>query len=167
MLSWLVVINFRVQDVVQRLHSPSKVTLIYVDFYLLPLRGCDAVLGAQWLQTLGPILWDFQQMWMQFTYDNQPRTIVGSSSTSVTYSTFNSLTKLGKVVEPSYIIYSLTACGPHKTTPEGTTMWSSINHVVFHLLVHMNITYISSRMHNQSMFDPTVILAFRSKKLRG
>ena len=45
---------------------------------------------------------------------------MGSSSTSITYSTFNSLTKLGKVVEPSYIIYSLTACGPHKTTPKGT-----------------------------------------------
>ena len=59
-------------------------------------------------------------MRMQFTYDDQPRTIVGSSSASATYSTFNSLTKLGKVAEPSYIIYSLTACGPHKTTPEDT-----------------------------------------------
>ncbi|WRX27539.1 hypothetical protein QQP08_020034 [Theobroma cacao] len=23
------------------------------------IQGCDAVLGAQWLRTLGPILWDF------------------------------------------------------------------------------------------------------------
>ena len=96
-------------------------TLICVDFHILPLGGCDVVLRAQWLQTLGPILWDFQRMWMQFTYGDQPRTIVSNSPTLVTYSTFNSLTKLGKVVEPSYIIYSLITCGPHKTTPEGTT----------------------------------------------
>ncbi|KAJ0010545.1 hypothetical protein Pint_33757 [Pistacia integerrima] len=29
-------------------------------------NGCDAVLGPQWLCTLGPILWDFSQMQMQF-----------------------------------------------------------------------------------------------------
>ena len=40
---------------------------IEVDFFLLPLEGCDVVLGVQWLGTLGPILWDFGRMQMQFT----------------------------------------------------------------------------------------------------
>jgi len=26
------------------------------NFFILPLAGCDAVLGIQWLHTLGPIL---------------------------------------------------------------------------------------------------------------
>ena len=30
-----------------------------VDFYLIKLEGCDAILGAQWLSTLGPIVWNF------------------------------------------------------------------------------------------------------------
>eukprot|EP00268_Persea_americana_P055677 TRINITY_DN6496_c0_g1_i5.p1 TRINITY_DN6496_c0_g1~~TRINITY_DN6496_c0_g1_i5.p1 ORF type:complete len:182 (-),score=20.15 TRINITY_DN6496_c0_g1_i5:3829-4374(-) len=41
--------------------------LITTDFYLLSLGGCDAVLGAYWLCTLGPILWDFSNLWMKFT----------------------------------------------------------------------------------------------------
>lgn len=33
------------------------------------LEGCDAILGAQWLQTLGPILWDLKSMTMKFKID--------------------------------------------------------------------------------------------------
>ena len=41
------------------------------DFYLLPLKGFDAVLGAQWLSTLGPILWDFLRMNMKFSMEGK------------------------------------------------------------------------------------------------
>lgn len=41
------------------------------DFYLLPLEGFDAVLGAQWLITLGPILWDFSRMNMKFRMEGK------------------------------------------------------------------------------------------------
>ena len=36
------------------------------NFFVLFLRGCDMVLGIQWLITLGPILWDFKALTMQF-----------------------------------------------------------------------------------------------------
>jgi hypothetical protein len=39
--------------------------------YLLPLRGCDMVLGVDWLRILGPILWDFTGLTMRFTYLNR------------------------------------------------------------------------------------------------
>jgi hypothetical protein len=35
--------------------------------HLLTLGGCDAVLGIDWLRTLGPILWDFVALTMKFT----------------------------------------------------------------------------------------------------
>jgi hypothetical protein len=38
------------------------------NFYLIALGGCDMVLGVDWLSTLGPILWDFSLMTMQFTF---------------------------------------------------------------------------------------------------
>ncbi|XP_058188043.1 uncharacterized protein LOC131304721 [Rhododendron vialii] len=33
---------------------------------ILAIGGCDMVLGVQWLSTLGPILWDFKNLQMQF-----------------------------------------------------------------------------------------------------
>jgi hypothetical protein len=39
-----------------------------MEFFLLPMEGCEAVLGAQWLQMLGPIMWDFAKLHMKFTW---------------------------------------------------------------------------------------------------
>ena len=39
-----------------------------IDFLVLPLIGCDAVLGIQWLITLGLVLWNFQDLSMQFDW---------------------------------------------------------------------------------------------------
>ena len=39
---------------------------VVTNFFVLPLKGCDMVLGVQWLVTVGPILWDFQRLIMQF-----------------------------------------------------------------------------------------------------
>ncbi|KAK2651008.1 hypothetical protein Ddye_018497 [Dipteronia dyeriana] len=36
------------------------------DMLILPLGGCDIVLGIQWLRILGPILWDFEKLSMEF-----------------------------------------------------------------------------------------------------
>jgi hypothetical protein len=48
---------------------PVKVqgTNFSAEFYLLPLRGCDMVLGVHWLRSLGPILWDFSKLTMEFS----------------------------------------------------------------------------------------------------
>ncbi|KAL8159021.1 hypothetical protein V2J09_000558 [Rumex salicifolius] len=36
------------------------------DLMVIPLGCCDMVLGVQWLETLGKILWDFKQLTMEF-----------------------------------------------------------------------------------------------------
>lgn len=53
---------------------------ICVDLYLLPLVGCDAVLGAQWLSTLGPILWDFSKLSMKFSNGGKEVLLQGEAS---------------------------------------------------------------------------------------
>jgi len=47
------------------------------DFFILPLAGCDAVLGVQWLRTLGPILWDFLQLKMEFQHAGDSCILLG------------------------------------------------------------------------------------------
>lgn len=37
-----------------------------VDFFLLQVEGCDAIFGTQWLKKLGPIIWEFNELWMRF-----------------------------------------------------------------------------------------------------
>ena len=44
------------------------------DMFSLPLGGCDVVLGAQWLRTLGPILWYFAEICMQFLVNGKTHT---------------------------------------------------------------------------------------------
>ncbi|GJX76508.1 reverse transcriptase [Tanacetum coccineum] len=41
------------------------------DVMLLPLGGCEIVLGVQWLSTLGTIQWNFKDLVMKFLYEGQ------------------------------------------------------------------------------------------------
>lgn len=50
---------------------------IKVDIYLLLLEACDVVLGAQWLSTLGPIIWDFSTLHMTFKVDGKEVSLKG------------------------------------------------------------------------------------------
>jgi hypothetical protein len=37
-----------------------------MDAYAIPLDSFGAILGVQWLRTLGPILWDLDYMYMAY-----------------------------------------------------------------------------------------------------
>ncbi|XP_042946134.1 uncharacterized protein LOC122279514 [Carya illinoinensis] len=45
--------------------------------YLLTLGGCDAVLGLDWLKTLGTIVWNFNDLIMSFTLGNDTAILRG------------------------------------------------------------------------------------------
>lgn len=54
-----------------------------MNFYILPVTGCEIVLGAAWLKTLGDILWNFDTMKMKFTVENQEVCLQGEVSAEV------------------------------------------------------------------------------------
>jgi predicted aspartyl protease len=47
------------------------------DFYLLPLGDYEVVLGIEWLQTLGDVLWNFSKLIMKFMINGQNVTFRG------------------------------------------------------------------------------------------
>ncbi|KAA8522988.1 hypothetical protein F0562_009411 [Nyssa sinensis] len=58
-------------------------TTFTADMRLLPLGGCDMVLGVQWLSTLGPMLWDFQNLKMEFTAFGKKHVLRGGATVEI------------------------------------------------------------------------------------
>lgn len=54
-------------------------TMFYTDFYAIPLGGCEAVLGLQWMQELGKIELDVKNLVMEFTYGGKRHVLRGST----------------------------------------------------------------------------------------
>ncbi|XP_061993760.1 uncharacterized protein LOC133711674 [Rosa rugosa] len=42
-------------------------TPVDTEVFVLPVNGCEILLGASWLRTLGDIIWNFEKMSMRFT----------------------------------------------------------------------------------------------------
>lgn len=47
------------------------------DVIVVPLVCYDLILGVQWLKSLGPILWDFERLQMEFTLNGRKMTLRG------------------------------------------------------------------------------------------
>ncbi|XP_021623868.1 uncharacterized protein LOC110623248 [Manihot esculenta] len=66
-------------------------TTFMVELFVLQLTGFDIVLGVNWLTTLGPILWDFNIMWMSFFVQGKQVELYGINSRSGTQPNLHSL----------------------------------------------------------------------------
>lgn len=54
---------------------------------LLPLGGCEMVLGIQWLSTLGEIRWNFKELRIGFIYRGKYMTLGGTSKSATQWMT--------------------------------------------------------------------------------
>ena len=72
------------QDVCKGLKWELQGLTLQTDFYVLPLQGCDVVLGVQWLKTLGQIVWDFRSLTMQFVFNESKVRLQGLKGGSIT-----------------------------------------------------------------------------------
>ena len=48
---------------------------LHSNMFSIPLGGFSMILGTQWLRKLGPILWDFAKLWMQFSVNGKKHTL--------------------------------------------------------------------------------------------
>ncbi|XP_018843425.2 uncharacterized protein LOC109007962 [Juglans regia] len=72
-------------------------TRFVVDFFSLSLGGCDVVLGVSWLSSLGPILWDFTDLKMQFVYHGREVCFKGLTSSASTLVDDKEISMISKV----------------------------------------------------------------------
>ncbi|KAL5768772.1 hypothetical protein ACOSP7_015317 [Xanthoceras sorbifolium] len=71
---------------------------IVAEFFILPLEGYDIVMGTQWLQTLGPIQWDFSKLYMTFCLNGRKVTLQGLNNSKNRMINSLKLRKLDKKV---------------------------------------------------------------------
>ncbi|GKC05052.1 probable LRR receptor-like serine/threonine-protein kinase isoform X1 [Tanacetum coccineum] len=68
-------------------------TCFPVNLLLLPIYGADLVLGVEWLTGLGPILFDYKELWMEFAHGSSKFRIIGLTQPSLSQTvTLNSNT---------------------------------------------------------------------------
>lgn len=87
-------------------------------FFILPIHGADLVLGVQWLQTLGSFLSDYSIPSIQFTYNHQPITLTGNTTTQPTMSTFSQYCRFVfmDAIASAHTL-SVSRIEPHKSPP--------------------------------------------------
>lgn len=64
------------------------------DFYILPISGCEVILGASWLKSLGDILWNFDSMTMKFNVSDKEYHLQGELQQHTTVVSCKTMTKL-------------------------------------------------------------------------
>jgi len=50
---------------------------------IVPLGSSEMILGVQWLSTLGPILWDFEKLIIEFNHQGKQVVIKGNQPTTI------------------------------------------------------------------------------------
>lgn len=73
---------------------------------IIPQGGCDIVLGIQWLETLGPITWNFKKLEMRFMWRNHEVVLHGIKQEFVKEINAN---KLNKILENQAYISMMCA----------------------------------------------------------
>jgi hypothetical protein len=76
--------------------------------FTIDMGGCDIVLGAEWLRTLGPILMDFKELTMQFQQNDHQYKFQGITTGSPEIINSHRMENLLKK-DHSYIISQLNA----------------------------------------------------------
>ncbi|XP_040364306.1 uncharacterized protein LOC121049919 [Rosa chinensis] len=67
---------------------------IEADFYILPVSGCEVILGAAWLRTLGDIVWNFDKLTMKFVKNDLQYHLQGVESENIEVITCEQMTSL-------------------------------------------------------------------------
>ena len=64
--------------------------------FAINMGGCEIVLGAEWLRTLGPITMDFRELYMSFKQNKYTHTLCGLQASDLSIISLHRMEKLLK-----------------------------------------------------------------------
>lgn len=86
------------------------------NFYVLQVSGCEVVLGAIWLKTLGDILWNFETMRMRFAFQGMVYSLQGLTEPQTSIVSCKTMHKLLKKEKEAVLVQvSLHTTSVHNT----------------------------------------------------
>lgn len=115
-----------------------------IDFYALPLGGFDLVLGVQWLDTLGPSLWNFSGQTLSFAHGGKLVTWTGVDA-SYKPSVASLVSSYGDFLKALLAEFAILFQEPQSLPPQR------------HLCHRIRLQYGTTTVQ----FVPTVTLTFR------
>lgn len=132
------------------------------DIRTLPLECCDMVLGVQWLITLGPILWDFSHLRMEFTFNGQKHILRGITKTPCQLVKGSSLNKL-LLQDPQVALLHLWEV--NDTSHDTTIETGSFHYISMGDTAQLNNKDLQDLLTDYSdLFDmPTTLPPFRKR----
>lgn len=87
-----------------------------VDLYLLPIFGTEVVLGVQWLASLGPIIFDYANLFMEFSIKGKSFHLDGIKSSSLAMMSLSQI-RSTKSKSPLAQLYSITVSSVSTDSP--------------------------------------------------
>ena len=121
------------------------------DFLVMPLGGCEMVLGIQWLATLGDIVWNFNSLRMSFTTDAGSCVIQGITTTRIKLVSGTNLLKM--MQSTPYTAYALQVCTKMSTTTPNTHVFTGGSQFSIQAMGVNDLDLTSLLTEFQSLFD--------------
>ncbi|XP_024199975.1 uncharacterized protein LOC112203212 [Rosa chinensis] len=84
---------------------------IDTEAFVLPVNGCETLLGASWLKTLGDIVWNFDKLTMRFSVDGKDHFSQGLTSGDTTMVNWSTMSKILKQEKQAMFIQLLAVAG--------------------------------------------------------
>jgi hypothetical protein len=102
---------------------------IRADFFVLPVAACQAVLGVQWLETLGPIETDYKKLNMSFTQADRIHILKGMTSSELAPLSEKELLHLSSMGFFVHMISDVQPIQDTKLPPDLSQILSEFAHV--------------------------------------
>ncbi|XP_074271204.1 uncharacterized protein LOC141595129 [Silene latifolia] len=101
------------------------------DVMIVPLGGCEMVLGVHWLSSLGPVIWDFEKLRMEFMYKGRKVVLRGITKGGLQWISGKALmSTMGKGAGQLFAVQVRPVEPEGEQTSKGTPVPAAINSVL-------------------------------------